>query len=35
MAPESLSDEDFEAGLRDLLDGPSADGDTGPDRPTE
>ena len=35
VAPESLSDEDFEAGLRDLLDGPPSDGDTGPDRPTE
>lgn len=35
VAPESLSDEDFEAGLRDLLDGPPSDGATGPDRPTE
>jgi putative hydrolase len=35
LAPESLTDDDFEAGLRDLLDGPSADGDAGPDRPTE
>lgn len=32
VAPESLSDEDFEAGLRDLLDGPPSD---GPDRPAE
>jgi putative hydrolase len=35
LAPESLSDEDFEAGLRDLLDGPPADGADGPERPTE
>ncbi|HEX8781489.1 MAG TPA: zinc-dependent metalloprotease [Nocardioides sp.] len=32
-APESLSDEDFEKGLRDLLEGPSSDSDgsAGPD----
>ena len=29
VAPESMSEEDFDAGLRDLLDGP------GEDRPTE
>ncbi len=31
VAPESFSDEDFEAGLRDLLDGP--DGSADPDAP--
>jgi putative hydrolase len=35
LAPESLSDEDFEAGLRDLLDGPPSEGTDGPSRPTE
>jgi hypothetical protein len=30
-APESLSDEDFEKGLRDLLEGPSSDPGTGTD----